>query len=396
MAAQTILDATWGWGVEPSADSAQATRVLVADDQPGVRYALCLLLKSAGYETCTANGPAEVLEAVKAKQADVVVMDLNYTRDTTSGGEGLDLIGAIRKLDADLPLLAMTAWGSIDLAVEAMRQGAADFVQKPWTTTQLLQKVKTLADLRQRAHQSRLEEQEERGDAVAIQRKLLAFEAPGAPEGEISGMSQSLRFVGGDYCRVDEVGARRFAVSIADVAGKGVPGALLAASLRAAERPLIAEGLEPRQLCATLNQAMGEITPQGKFISFFFGLLDLERKSLVYSNAGHNPPLLIRSDGTVGMLRTGGAVLGYFAEWDYEQADVELASGDRMVLFTDGIVEAWHEAHGEFGVERLAQLASARRGLAAADMQRQLTQAVSEHCGGRFHDDATLVVIAVP
>jgi sigma-B regulation protein RsbU (phosphoserine phosphatase) len=308
----------------------------------------------------------------------------------------LDLIGSIRAVDADLPVLAMTAWGSIDLAVEAMRLGASDFVQKPWATAQLLQKVKTLADRRALLRQSRMEEQEERGDAVAIQRKLLAFEAPGVREGEISGMSHSLRFVGGDYCKVDEVGARRFAVSIADVAGKGVPGAMLAASLRAAERPLIAEGLEPKRLCAALNRAMTEITPPGKFISFFFGLLDLERKALVYSNAGHNPPLLVRNDGTVQALGTGGAVLGYFTEWDYEQASVELASGDRIVLFTDGIVEAWDEDRGEFGVERLAQLAGECRGLDAGEMQRRLTQAVSEHCGGSFQDDATLVVIVVP
>src|SRR6185295_9650105 len=105
---------------------------LVADDQQDVREALRLLLKGEGFAIDTASSPAAVLEAAKTKEFDALLIDLNYTRDTTSGREGLDLLGRLVGLDATLPVVVMTAWGSVDVAVEAMRRGARDFVQKPW------------------------------------------------------------------------------------------------------------------------------------------------------------------------------------------------------------------------------------------------------------------------
>ncbi len=123
------------------------TRVLVADDQPDVREALRLLLKGEGFDIDTASSPAGVLKAVQENDYDVVLMDLNYTRDTTSGKEGLDLLGHLRALDDTLPLVVMTAWGSVDGAVEAMRRGARDYLEKPWDNERLLSCVKTQAEL---------------------------------------------------------------------------------------------------------------------------------------------------------------------------------------------------------------------------------------------------------
>jgi phosphoserine phosphatase RsbU/P len=395
MAAQTILEMNPAYESTQLAPETDRARVLIADDQPDIRFALSLLLRGEGYDVATVDGPEAVVNAVAARHADLVLMDLNYTRCTTSGGEGLNLIGRIRALDAALPILAMTAWGSVDLAVDAMRRGAADFVQKPWSTTKLLEKVRSLLELRRAARKVRFEEEEEVGAAVEIQRKLLSFEAPDSADCEISGMSRTLRFVGGDYCKVDRIGDRRFAISIADVAGKGVPGAMLAASLRAAQKPLLAEDLDPAAMCAAVNSAMAEITPEGKFISFFYGVLDFAARTLSYSNAGHNPPLIVRPDGEVVSLAAGGAVLGYFPEWEYGQQQVQLQPGDRVVLFTDGILEAENSAQTEFGAERLERSARHCRHLSAHAMQSTLLAMVSAHCEGSFQDDATLVVIAV-
>jgi DNA-binding NtrC family response regulator len=107
-------------------------RILVADDQPDVVEALRILLKGEGYHTETVASPAGVLQAREARDFEVLLMDLNYTRDTTSGFEGLDLLSRIQILDSGLPVVVMTAWGSVEFAVEAMRRGARDFVQKPW------------------------------------------------------------------------------------------------------------------------------------------------------------------------------------------------------------------------------------------------------------------------
>src|SRR2546425_1586417 len=113
-------------------------RILIADDQTDVLAALRLLLKSERFDIESASSPAGILKAVDSQELDVVLIDLNYARDTTSGSEGLDLLTRIRALDPSLPVVVMTAWGSVDLAVEAMRRGARDFIQKPWDNARLL------------------------------------------------------------------------------------------------------------------------------------------------------------------------------------------------------------------------------------------------------------------
>ena len=134
-------------------------RVLIADDQADIRDALRLLLKREGYETQGASSPAEALAAIEAREFDAVLMDLNYTRDTTSGQEGLGFAAArFRWLMALLPVIVMTAWSSVEVAVEAMRRGARDFIPKPWDNHRLLTVLRTQIELRQALRQaSRLE-----------------------------------------------------------------------------------------------------------------------------------------------------------------------------------------------------------------------------------------------
>ncbi len=129
-------------------DSSSA-RILIADDQADVREALYLLFKGEGFETETVHSPRQVIEAVNQHEFALLLMDLNYARDTTSGQEGLDLLTSVQSADCALPIVVMTAWGSVDLAVEAMRRGARDFVQKPWDNARLLTIVRTQIELSQ-------------------------------------------------------------------------------------------------------------------------------------------------------------------------------------------------------------------------------------------------------
>lgn len=122
-------------------------RILIADDQADVLAALSLLLKGERFQIESASSPAGVLRAVDAQEFDVVLIDLNYARDTTSGSEGLDLLSKLRAVDPSLPVVVMTAWGSVDLAVEAMRRGARDFIQKPWDNARLLAVLRTQVEL---------------------------------------------------------------------------------------------------------------------------------------------------------------------------------------------------------------------------------------------------------
>jgi DNA-binding NtrC family response regulator len=140
--------------------AAPASRVLVADDQIDIVEALLLLLKHAGLQVLTATSPAGVLAALEGQDFDAVLMDLNYARDTTSGREGLDLLARIQALDATLPVVVMTAWGTVEGAVEAMRRGARDYIQKPWDNQRLLQTLRTQIELGQALRRSRRLESE--------------------------------------------------------------------------------------------------------------------------------------------------------------------------------------------------------------------------------------------
>src|ERR687883_107324 len=122
-------------------------RVLIADDQADLLEALRLLLKSEGYQIEAVTSPAAIMGALEAREFDVLLMDLNYARDTTSGQEGLDLLTRIQSVDSTLPVVVMTAWGSVGVAVEAMRRGARDFVEKPWDNARLLSILHTQIEL---------------------------------------------------------------------------------------------------------------------------------------------------------------------------------------------------------------------------------------------------------
>ncbi len=139
-----------------------AMRVLVADDQPDVREALRLLLKGEGFEIEAVASPSAVIAALEAREHDAVLMDFNYARDTTSGQEGLDLLSGIRAIDGTIPVVVMTAWGSLELAVEAMRRGAKDFVQKPWENARLIAILRTQIELARALRKSQRLEAENR------------------------------------------------------------------------------------------------------------------------------------------------------------------------------------------------------------------------------------------
>ncbi|HEV2115280.1 MAG TPA: SpoIIE family protein phosphatase [Terriglobales bacterium] len=378
--------------VECSSVIGNKPRILLADDQGMVLEALRLLLKQEGYEADAVSRPSEVLSALRARDYDLVLMDLNYTQDTTSGSEGLDLLTRIRTMEKDVPLVVMTAWGNMELAIEAMRRGARDFIQKPWNNQQVLEALRAHISDHQKTLRRAGDWKQEMTDAREVQQHFLAQPVPDLSGYEICASSRPARALGGDYFEVSKIGPDEASICIADVAGKGVGAALLMSGLQAMLRSL--RGQAPALVCAELNRVLCQIAPAGKFVSSFYCLLGEDRR-LVCCNAGHNSPILVREDGTVLRPQTQDAVLGYFDDWRYHEQTIELRSGDRLVLFTDGMVEAFDEEGIEFGDERLMQLAADNRKLDAADLHRLLISAVLEHCSGRPQDDATLVVVAV-
>src|SRR6202043_2991070 len=364
-----------------------AGRVLIADDQKHIVEALQLLLKGSGYLTEVVNDPAHLLRAVEAGQFDAVLMDLNYTRHTTSGAEGLDLLSQIRSMNKLLPVIVLTGWGSLDLAVEAMRRGASDFVQKPWENLQLLEKLQDQISRARAERRGQRQSDDELQEAREIQQKQLPRQLPDGAHYDLAAIPQPLRFGGGDYYDVVRVGPQETLLCIADVAGKGLSAALMMSSLQATLKPLIAQGLAPRKICHPLNRILCDLTPEGKFISFFVGLLSSRDHRLTYCNAGHNPPLLVRADGQSTELNAAGAVLGQFPDWRYEQSTVQVSSGDRLLIFTDGLVEACDADEEPFGEQNLVRISQENPGASAKDLIALLMHAASQHCGGSFQDD---------
>jgi DNA-binding NtrC family response regulator len=200
-------------------------RVLIADDQADVLEALRLLLKSEGSHIETVKRPADIITAIEERDFDVLLMDLNYTRDTTSGQEGLDMLTRIQKLDSTLPVVVMTAWSSVDVAVEAMRRGASDFIQKPWDNARLLTIVHTQAELGQALR---------RGQRLEAENRILRDEGKPKLIAESPAMQPVLQII-------DRVGASDANVLISgeNGTGKGVVAQTLHVVSTRASKPMV-------------------------------------------------------------------------------------------------------------------------------------------------------------
>jgi phosphoserine phosphatase RsbU/P len=376
-----------------SATCALQPRILIADDQPDLLDALRLLLKGEGIQMEAVTSPDAALAAVGSRTFDLLLMDLNYTGDTTSGREGMGLLSRVQALDPTLPVVVMTGWGSVDLAVEAMRHGVRDFVQKPWDNAHLIAMLRSEIE-QGRTRRHRLEhEQREMEEARRIQRKLLPASVPQIEGWEIATSWQPAGGVGGDCFDALQFGPSRLAVSIADVVGKGIPAALLMSNLQAAVRAFATEAVRPGELCQQVNRILCGNIAEGRFISFFYCIVDADVGTVTFSNAGHYPPILVRSNGDVERLDAGGAVLGVFADTTYQQAQIATAPGDRLILYTDGITDARNSDDEEFGEERLVSYVVEHRACSAPALQARLTEAVASFTGGHFQDDATLIVL---
>jgi sigma-B regulation protein RsbU (phosphoserine phosphatase) len=342
-----------------------------------------------------ASSPEGVLAALRARPFDLLLMDLNYTGDTTSGKEGLDLLTRIQLLDSMLPVVVMTGWGSVEVAVAAMRHGVRDFVQKPWDNAALAARLRSeIEHGRERRRKAGLERRE-LDEARRIQRALLP-EGPPAIEGfEMASSWRPASGVGGDCFDAIAFGSGRLALSIADVVGKGIPAALLMSNLQATCRAFATGAATPGDLCGQVNRILCGHIAEDRFISFFYCVADAATGSLTYANAGHYLPMLVRADGTLERLAAGGPVLGVFPDAGYDQGRCDFGTGDRLVLFTDGITEARRaEDDEEFGEDRLQELVVTHRHESATGLHARLSDAVAGFTGGEFQDDATLIVLA--
>ena len=227
-------------------------------------------------------------------------------------------------------------------------------MQKPWEDVTLLEILQREIEEAQATKRSDARQQREFEDARLIQRGLLPTAMPQAAGLQLASSWQPANGVGGDCFDMLTFPGGGVGLSIADVAGKGVPAALLMSNLQAAVRAFAQEGAAPGAVCTSVNRLLCRNMASGRFVTFCYVRIDVARRGkLTYANAGHNPPLLVRATGDRDLLAPGGTVLGVFAESTYEQGELPHRPGDRLVLYTDGITEGRNPAGEEFGEEGL-------------------------------------------
>lgn len=227
-----------------------------------------------------------------------------------------------------------------------------------------------------------------------IQKNLLPHSIPSFDNFELSAMNVSSRQVGGDYYDLIRLDEQNVCVAIADVSGKGVPAALLMANLQAFLKTIVKHGMEISEATALINDLVSENTSDGKFITFFWGVLNDPLKKFTYVNAGHNPPLLIRK-GKILKLNRGGIILGVMKTVSpYEFQEIALEKDDVMIMFTDGVSEAMNKEGEEFSDKRLEEIAVRVSNLSSSGILQEIRQEVLNYTSGTVQsDDITLMVI---
>ena len=229
--------------------------------------------------------------------------------------------------------------------------------------------------------------------AHQVMEELLPNATPHVPGFDIAGSHESSHSVGGDYYEFIPLVDDRWGVVIADVVGKGIPAALLVSALRASISALVGHELAVRAVMRRANRFFHESVEDGKFVTLFYAVIDPPRRRMLYVNAGHTPPILLRGNGEVELLEEGGVPLGLFAAPKYFEGHVVLEDGDLLALYTDGVVETADENDDFYGTERMVDQLRAGQATSATKVCSSIMQAVRRHGGSARQDDRTLVVM---
>ena len=350
------------------------SKILVVDDEPDLQPLVLQRMRRGirrgKYEFLFAGNGVEALEVLRAVgDIDMVVSDINMPRM-----DGLTLLEQIPDVDPHIRAIIVSAYGDMANIRTAMNRGAFDFVTKPIDFTDLQHTIdRTLEHLAEwrsvlKARDQLVSVQNELSIATQIQQSVLPATLPQGANFHLHASMEAARSVGGDFYDTIELDGGRMGLAIADVSDKGVPAALFMMASYTLLRAM-AKVSDAGRTMAEVNDLLTETNVAGMFVTMFYAVFDPAAGTLTYANGGHNPPVLLHADGTTEQLPlTGGVALGVMSGLDYNVTSVELAPGDTVFLYTDGIPEAINTDDEEFGMERLCATLTAARDRNAHDL----------------------------
>jgi sigma-B regulation protein RsbU (phosphoserine phosphatase) len=232
--------------------------------------------------------------------------------------------------------------------------------------------------------------------ACDVQQRFMGYSVPAIVPLDYSARCRQVHELGGDCYDFVPLGDERLAVVVGDASGKGLAAALMIANVQSSLRTAASlAGDDGAAVLRAVNRQVYASSLEERYATLFYGVFDGETGTMRYVNAGHNPPLIIRRDGSIDWLETGGAPVGIFPDWRYEEGAVQLCAGDLVLGYTDGVTEAVNSLGEEWGVEGLRAAAAGSRGRCAEDVVEAIFAAMDEFTGGRQVDDATVVVLRV-
>jgi sigma-B regulation protein RsbU (phosphoserine phosphatase) len=374
-------------------------RVLVVDDTEVNRDLLARRLRSLGHEVTMAENGRQALDLLSESEFDLVLLDIMMPEL-----DGYQVLERIHRDEAlrHVPVIMISAVDEVESVVRCIELGAADYLPKPFNPVLLRARVgatlekKRLED-RERSHARDLERDLEIGRQ--IQTDFLPESLPAPAGWEVAALFRPARQVGGDFYDAFELEDRRVGLTIADVCDKGVGAALFMALFRSLIRShaeLHGAGTPAapaaRSIVALTNDYIARTHGRSNmFATIFFGILDPSTGALAFVNAGHEPPVVRRASGAVERLQPSGPAVGMFPDAAFEARELELAAGDLLLAFTDGVTEERDPSGTLFGEERLLALA-ASPGASARELLGRIDEALSAHRGEiEPSDDVTMI-----
>lgn len=374
----------------PGAQSVR--RILVVDDDPAINRLLRARLSARGYELAAASDGDEALMQIEDFQPDVVFLDVSMPNVG-----GLEVLEQVRARGLDLAVIMTTAYGSEQVAIDALRRGADDYLRKPFEasefqavlerTVQRLELARQNAALRRQLDDQHRQLEAELKRAAQVQAELLPQEKPLMPSFELAARCVPARDVGGDFYDWITPTPGLFSFTLGDAMGKGMPAALLMATVRASLRALAAQNPPAAALDLLARALQQDLSRSGHYMTLFHARLNLETHRLYYVDAGHGLALLCRREGRLEELKTGGLPLGMFPDQSYQSGITTLNAGDLLLVFSDGLVEALPDA----GMDH-RRVADMVRDVSAADdvVDRLVGLATA---GGAPADDITVLAL---